>query len=286
MNTSLQPALKDDFTTGGPGLASPIHRLQPSPHIAVDRLEPARPMFRRNVSEDDAARLRLDLHPPTYSPVSLTVTTADGPVFGEHSTSASSTSSFPRHGGQGMRHPETIWSAPAGTVEFPADVQQHHPHHHPVTPQQHVGGTYTDRRASIVGYTGFEPYPLGKLGMPANAATAPQSYQSHPGSGSTTYSPMQLGLDTKPRKDYPVYPNTTSNTAASSRARPPSGQQRLAKSESCPSDASVTSSAMPSLSDVEEAVNQVGPYEPRTDGFVYPINQVFPSPQQQQQQQR
>ena len=325
LNGSLHPpAGKEEYGPIESGLASPIQpiqRLQPSLHIVTgadgaDRLGPlSRPIVKRNVSDDEARGLRvdMDMQPPSYSPVSLTVTTttADAIIPGTYA--------------EHQAHPrQAIWSAPVGVVEFPPDVQQHPTHHpRPLTPQQHAGGVkaQADRRASIVGYTGFEPYPQGgKLGLNVSGVgsglrpTSSQQYQQKQHYQSNQhvpgYAPMitgyppKTGLDTPPtggpgaqsqtqtRHDYD-YSLFHTSTSGASRAHPPNPQEQQQlqqmhrmKPESasaCPSDISASSSVMPLELDVDEAVNanQAG-YEHRTDGFVYPVNQVFPSPNQHQ----
>lgn len=331
-NGSLHPpALKEQYGSTVSGLASPIQpiqRLQPPLHITVggDSLGlPARPGVKRNASDDDSrsgVRLDVDMQPPSYSALSVTVTAAEGTPGGTYST-------------HGLRQPETIWSAPAGTAEFPPDVQRHghgqqYPPHQsqPLTPQnqQRMGGGVHDRRASIVGYTGFEPYPQGgKLGLNVSGTgqglrpTSSQQYQQKqhyqsstyaPGTGNSTtgYVPMitgyppKSGLDTSPnggsgaqtqtmtRHDYD-YSFFHTSTSGASRAHPPAPQQQTQQhghrtkpelsASACPSDISASSSVMPLELEVDEAVNghQAG-YEHRADGFVYPVNQVFPSPVQ------
>lgn len=330
LNGSLHPpAGKEEYGPTVSGLASPIQpiqRLQPPLHIATgaegaDRLGPhARPVVKRNVSDDEARGLRvdMDMQPPSYSPASLTVTT----------TTADAT--IPETYAEHQAHPrQAIWSAPAGVVEFPSDVQQHPSHNpHPLTPQQHAGGVkmHADRRASIVGYTGFEPYPQGgKLGLNVSGTgqslrpTSSQQYQQKQHYQSNQhvpgYAPMitgyppKSGLDTPPnggpgahaqsqaqiqtRHDYD-YSLFHTSTSGASRAHPPNPQEQQQQlqqmhrtkpepASACPSDISASSSVMPLELDVDEAVNvnQAG-YEHRTDGFVYPVNQVFPSPNQHQ----
>jgi hypothetical protein len=296
----------------------PIQRLQPSLHIVTgadgaDRLGPlSRPIVKRNVSDDEARGLRvdMDMQPPSYSPASLTVTTS------------TADSTMPGTYAEHQAHPrQAIWSAPAGVVEFPSDVQQHPSHHpHPLTPQQHAGGikVQADRRASIVGYTGFEPYPqAGKLGLNVSGTGRPTSSQQYqqkqhyqanqhvPGyAPMITGYPPKSGLDTPPnggsgaqtqtltRHDYD-YSLFHTSTSGASRAHPPAPPQQQQTQQhghrtkpelsasACPSDISASSSVMPLELDVDEAVNvnQAG-YEHRADGFVYPVNQVFPSPVQ------
>ena len=322
LNGSLHPpAVKEEYGPTVSALASPIQptqRLQPSLHIVTgadgaDRLGPlSRPIVKRNVSDDEARGLRvdMDMQPPSYSPASLTVTTstADSTIPGTYA--------------ERQAHPrQAIWSAPAGVVEFPSDVQQHPSHHpHPLTPQQHAGGikVQADRRASIVGYTGFEPYPqAGKLGLNVSGMGRPTSSQQYqqkqhyqPNQHVPGYAPMitgyppKSGLDTPPnggsgaqtqtltRHDYD-YSLFHTSTSGASRAHPPAPPQQQQQTQhgqrvkpevsasACPSDISASSSVMPLELDVDEAVNvnQAG-YEHRAEGFVYPVNQVFPSPVQ------
>lgn len=254
---------------------SPSERLQALPTLATEKLQPAQPIVARENSTDDP-RLRLDIHPPSYSPFSLTPTSAEGPAFREEP-------SFSRQG-HALRQPE-IWSAPAGTVEFPANVQ-----HHPSASQAHPGAAYQDRRPSIVGYTGFESYPTGKAGMTNEPSHIQQYHQQHqldqqqrqrqhPASmGRTTHDQhLQTGFDTKRQYAYPLYPTQGSRN----RPAPTQVQGQGAKPVSSFSEAS---SIMPSVLDVgDETVDQGLPYERRTEGFVYPVNQVFPSPGQHQQ---
>jgi hypothetical protein len=148
---------KENSASSANDLASPLQSSHPVPNTTVDRMEPARRSMRWNAAED-GARLRPDVHPPTYSSLSLTADIASGPVHGEQRP----------YGRQvhALRRLETIWSVTAGTDELPTG-NQHYQSYHPSTLQQYAGVNHhasssPNKMARIVGNTEFAPCPAGK----------------------------------------------------------------------------------------------------------------------------
>jgi hypothetical protein len=226
------------------------------------------------------------LQPPGYSPMSLTMPTT-GMIHGRSGPQgrAGPSEGFPGRFqgnpiGPGMRHPAggQVWSAPAGTVDFPAEIHQGYGQISPVA----------GRRPSIVGYTGMEGHGGHKLGGGATGPMLAGPSHYSPGMPGYPKSPAvhphhdNLGLngmgsvkshsaiDYHPQAAFPHSIGST-DTIRMSNARE--------TGDSCPSDLS-TNSGLPSLSDVEDAVNQVvlPGYELRANhegGFVYPGGGLF-----------
>ena len=191
---------------------------------------------------------------------------------------------FPGHPvGPGMKNPGggQVWSAPAGTVDFPADIHQGYGQISPVA----------GRRPSIVGYTGMEGnnvgYKMGGGNGPAPMVAGPSHYSPGMSGYPKTTTGVQshhdlLGLNgigsMKSHSAIEYHQQGTYHPHSAGPAGTMTMSDARDTGDSCPSNLS-TNSGLPSLSDVEDAVNQVVPgYEARSSnegGFVYPGGGLF-----------
>ena len=299
-STLLVVPNKDEWTTNSNASTSsnpPVSPIQGMRPLAVRRTSSSfgpingRHNIRRpsDVKGDDNGKPgSMDImQPPNYSPGSLAVP-MNGTMYGRSGPqgrlggSEGYPTRFQGHPvGPGMKNPGggQVWSAPAGTVDFPADIHQGYGQISPIA----------GRRPSIVGYTGMEGNNGGYKMGGANGApmvAGPSHYtsaiQGYPKSAAVHPHHDHLGLNgigsMKSHSAVEYHQQDTYHPHAIG----PAGTMRMSDArdtgDSCPSDLS-TNSGLPSLSDVEDAVNQVVPgYEARSSnegGFVYPGGALF-----------